>query len=355
MHVRYSGGDEPPRSLRYNALSLSPASASPGPGSVPSPSVDGAVRVTFESLGRWRRGQRLMYYALIASGVVALGFWVVTGQFAPMSFVAVAVFGAAVVLSAGRAAGDARLESALALLQTERPIEAQRIVERAGEKFRSKWLLALATELDARAWLMRGSPDAAQKAVARFPAGYAPSAGLHGVIFLELGEVERARILLERAAVEDPEDGRRALAGPLIEAYLLCHDYDRAVEWAHESEQLSLDALMELAVRLFEAKRYRDMADITAAAWQQYAMADSAYNHACARVQLGELQEAIEWLERAVEAGYEDGEHMLADRDLLALRDKPRFVQLAASLRAVRGRLARELGALGDPPDAPVP
>ena len=120
MHVRYSGGDEPPRSLRYNALSLSPASASPGPGSVPSPSVDGAVRVTFESLGRWRRGQRLMYYALIASGVVALGFWVVTGQFAPMSFVAVAVFGAAVVLSAGRAAGDARLESALALLQTER-------------------------------------------------------------------------------------------------------------------------------------------------------------------------------------------------------------------------------------------
>jgi len=56
------------------------------------------------------------------------------------------------------------------------------------------------------------------------------------------------------------------------------------------------------------------------------------YNLACSLALLGRVEEALDALERSVELGYDDAEHLLADEDLAALRAEPR---LAAIVRAL--------------------
>ena len=53
------------------------------------------------------------------------------------------------------------------------------------------------------------------------------------------------------------------------------------------------------------------------------------YNRACVRARQGNAQRAMASLEKAVEYGYGDFEHMRRDPDLAPLRSDPRFVALA--------------------------
>lgn len=57
------------------------------------------------------------------------------------------------------------------------------------------------------------------------------------------------------------------------------------------------------------------------------------YNLACSLALLGRAGEAVEELERAVELGYDDVDHLLKDRDLRTLRSDPRFEEIVRRLR----------------------
>jgi tetratricopeptide (TPR) repeat protein len=57
------------------------------------------------------------------------------------------------------------------------------------------------------------------------------------------------------------------------------------------------------------------------------------YNLACALALAGKRDEALGMLDKAVAAGWKDGEHMAKDTDLTSLRDTPRFKALLARLR----------------------
>lgn len=58
------------------------------------------------------------------------------------------------------------------------------------------------------------------------------------------------------------------------------------------------------------------------------------YNLACSLALLGRIDAALLELERAVELGYGDADHLEADEDLAALRGDARFVELVRRLRA---------------------
>lgn len=58
----------------------------------------------------------------------------------------------------------------------------------------------------------------------------------------------------------------------------------------------------------------------------------SHYNLACSLALLGESTQALDALERAVELGYDDAEHLLADEDLASLRGTGRFRAVLSSL-----------------------
>ena len=54
----------------------------------------------------------------------------------------------------------------------------------------------------------------------------------------------------------------------------------------------------------------------------------SLYNAACARALASQKAEALDLLQRAVDAGFDDPDHLREDDDLDGLRDEPRFQQL---------------------------
>ena len=58
------------------------------------------------------------------------------------------------------------------------------------------------------------------------------------------------------------------------------------------------------------------------------------YNLACSLALCQARAAALLELERAVELGYADAEHLLADEDLRSLRSEPNFVALVERLRA---------------------
>lgn len=60
------------------------------------------------------------------------------------------------------------------------------------------------------------------------------------------------------------------------------------------------------------------------------------YNLACSFCLVGRTEAALDALEHAVELGYDDPDHLLADEDLRSIRSEPRFRTILESLRAHR-------------------
>jgi uncharacterized membrane-anchored protein len=60
-----------------------------------------------------------------------------------------------------------------------------------------------------------------------------------------------------------------------------------------------------------------------------------AYNIACAEARAGRADEALAWIERAVEMGYRNVDAMVSDSDLETLRSRPEFKAVCDRLREV--------------------
>jgi hypothetical protein len=58
-----------------------------------------------------------------------------------------------------------------------------------------------------------------------------------------------------------------------------------------------------------------------------------AYNTACAFARRGDAEQALAWLDRAVDSGYDDAEQLSADPDLESLRQFPEFERVIGRLR----------------------
>jgi predicted esterase len=99
-------------------------------------------------------------------------------------------------------------------------------------------------------------------------------------------------------------------------------------------ETIYTQAAFYMAPELLAARRYQDAVSVLSVAVEiKDDRPATWYNLACAHARSGKKNDALADLRRAVEHGYRDADHMLADPDLESLRDEPAFVQLAASLR----------------------
>lgn len=66
----------------------------------------------------------------------------------------------------------------------------------------------------------------------------------------------------------------------------------------------------------------------------------ATYNVACVHALQGRKDEALRWLELAVQRGFRMADHIARDTDLDAIRGEPRFVKLLAGLTAARKKVA---------------
>jgi tetratricopeptide (TPR) repeat protein len=97
----------------------------------------------------------------------------------------------------------------------------------------------------------------------------------------------------------------------------------------------NLDALAERAQVLTRQGRHREGLALDRRLVRLVPEDPTArYNLACSLALLGEVEQALDHLEQAVELGYRDGPFLAADEDLAGLRDEPRFQALLESLHA---------------------
>jgi tetratricopeptide (TPR) repeat protein len=95
-------------------------------------------------------------------------------------------------------------------------------------------------------------------------------------------------------------------------------------------------ALFDVGRKLLASAEYdRAARAFVAAAEAGRRPGTSLYNGACARALANQKAEALDLLQRAVDAGFDGASHMKGDDDLDALRSEPRFAQLLKDAEAL--------------------
>ncbi|HET7489557.1 MAG TPA: hypothetical protein VFJ85_16640 [Acidimicrobiales bacterium] len=188
-----------------------------------------------------------------------------------------------------------------------------------------------AAELLLWSHLVEGDPEAAARAASDHPP-YNPMAPLlHDRAVQVAGGPDRAVELLRGAFRAGPTDAMRIqLARGLVETGRL----DEAVELVEGGRAPLLDnrSAAVVGAALFRAGRYADAARLGEASYARVADRSMAYNVACAWMGDGHRDEALAWLNRAVDAGYRNLAELDQDPNLAGLRGTPGFEQLRSRL-----------------------
>jgi len=89
-----------------------------------------------------------------------------------------------------------------------------------------------------------------------------------------------------------------------------------------------------LQTEAFNSGLFKFSADAGILAYEQKIDPKVAYNVACAFARDANLSEAMEWVRRALDAGFGDRDALLFDPDLEALRSVPEFGSVLARFDA---------------------
>jgi Zn-dependent protease len=192
----------------------------------------------------------------------------------------------------------------------------------------------VASAVELRAWALLGASDAATAtaALADLPPGATPNRFLAGSLALEAGRTDDGLGALVEGYVRrqfGPWSGivAESLARPGL--------VDELVDRLLATPGAGVDAVVALQSHLYLAGRFTESASVGALAFaaRPSDRARVAYDVACGWARAGDGDAALQWLERAADAGFDDGAYLDADRDLEPLRATDRY-------RAVRGRIA---------------
>jgi tetratricopeptide (TPR) repeat protein len=192
---------------------------------------------------------------------------------------------------------------------------------------------AARTGLEAvKAALDAGAPDAALVWLQLWgcPAEACARAGavtwLDGLVLLDADET---------AAREKLTAGFDAgLAAPTIQA---CVNAGRPEHGARLfdafADRLEAQSEESLAQRLFYDGEFEFCARVSAHLFGRSKKPEAAYNVACALARRGDAEGALDWIGRAVEAGYRNTGQLVADEDLASLRGRPAFAGIVERLQ----------------------
>jgi len=99
--------------------------------------------------------------------------------------------------------------------------------------------------------------------------------------------------------------------------------------------QYTAAAYKTLQVAAFHSGDYKLSAEAGRQAFERTKEPGIAYNIACAEARAGRADEALAWIERAVEMGYRNVAAMASDSDFETLRSRPEFEAICGRLREV--------------------
>jgi protein O-mannosyl-transferase len=151
-----------------------------------------------------------------------------------------------------------------------------------------------------------------------------------GPIYTETGDLEKGYAMLRRYLALQPRDAKAwgylginyKLRGNYPEAERM---YRTALTLQPDSERVYflLGDLLVAQQRLAEARQHLVRAETL---WP--AAPEVAYRLACVEALAGRPEEALAWLEKALQRGYRNYDHLAENRELVSLWNNPRFTML---------------------------
>jgi Zn-dependent protease/thioredoxin-like negative regulator of GroEL len=215
---------------------------------------------------------------------------------------------AATLQSARAALAEEELDRALALAQDV--LSRETVTPRAAKE---------ALEIVAWAHLLAGRLPAAMETLAQLRRSSEPDAALAGAILFARGDLGEARRVLEQARGRG--DSRKEVAGPLIQILIQQGEVPRAAAVALDIvDTLSEEDVRQMASIAVDHAAFEWAARLFQAAFDRRGLADDAYDAARAFALDGQHEHALDWLRRAVEAGFSDRGRAWSDAALEALR-----------------------------------
>lgn len=166
---------------------------------------------------------------------------------------------------------------------------------------------------------LRGDMDEAARWVKAAQQHGTPDAALVAAVMIGRGDAKDARKLLEqtRAAGDD----RKEIVGPLIQILIAEGEVPRAAAVAFDIvESLSDDDARKMAEIAFGARAFEWAARLYEAVFARTGAADDAYEAARAHAADGANDRALDYLARAVSAGFSDRARAWSDAALEPLR-----------------------------------
>jgi len=110
-------------------------------------------------------------------------------------------------------------------------------------------------------------------------------------------------------------------------------------------------ALQSRGLKLLSEKRYKEASDMfREQSGKQPENPIPVYNIACAESLLGNVSEALVYLNKAVDLGYTDLAHMLKDEDLNNIRNTEGFNAVVYRLKAAQGQPVEPVVVVSSPP-----
>ncbi|MBO0858011.1 MAG: hypothetical protein J2P21_06055 [Chloracidobacterium sp.] len=178
--------------------------------------------------------------------------------------------------------------------------------------------------------------ELAKKTADRLQAVYGHAALLRALADFERDQLPRAIPVIEYSYATAPSPDlnftfSRALiiAGRLHEALAL-------IKRQQQPEYASAACKM-LQGAAFYSGEYELSAEAGRHYFEQAKDPEVAYNIACAEARVGHGDQALAWIERAVETGYRDGAGLASDPDFDVLRSRPEFEAIQGMLRKAAG------------------
>jgi Zn-dependent protease len=182
--------------------------------------------------------------------------------------------------------------------------------------------------------ILGGDIEQAKKEADRLRAVYGHAALLRSLTGFEKDQLPHAINLMEYSYATAPSPD---LNFTLANALMIAGRFQDAASLITRQQhpEYAAAANKTLQVAAFHSGDYKLSAEAGRQAFERTKEAGIAYNIACAEARAGRADEALAWIERAVEMGYRNVGAMASDSDLETLRSRPEFEAICDRLREV--------------------
>jgi Zn-dependent protease len=224
------------------------------------------------------------------------------------------------------------LDQARSAITNDEGPEAVRLAKEMLRSAHSKEMESESHLILVQGLILGGDIDQAKKEVDRLRAISGPQVMLHALAGFERNQLPRAIPVIEYAYQFGPTpDLNFTFANALIAA----GRFQEATAVIAEQKQPEYAAGLYsmLQTEAFAAGEYNLSAQAGRQSFERTKASNVAYNIGCAEARLGHDDEALAWIERAIDAGFRDARSLASDPDFASLRSRPEFERISGRLR----------------------